>query len=141
MARTILDPFRTLFDIQRSLDSSRASDWLSGGPSGRGAYPLINIFRQGDDLVIITELPGIKRDDVQVQVRENQLRIAGKKEIQYGDDISLHRRERISGAFDRTVSLPVEIDGDKVKAEYRDGILAIFLPRAERDKPRTITVH
>ena len=141
MARAMFDPFRTLLELQRSLDSSRTSNWLARGPSGSGAFPLINVFRQGDDVVIITELPGIKREDVELQVKDNQLRIAGKKEIHYGDDISLHRRERIAGGFDRTVSLPVQIDADQVKAEYRDGILAIFLPRAERDKPKTIAVN
>ena len=141
MARTILDPFRTLLELQRSLESSRASNWLARSPSARGAFPLINVFRKGDDFVVITELPGIKREEVEIQVRENQLRISGHKAIEYGEDISLHRRERIAGGFDRTVSLPVAVDTDHVKAEYRDGILAIFLPRAEHDKPKTITVN
>ena len=52
----------------------------------------------------------------------------------------MHRRERISGEFDRTLSIPVQLDPDRIKAEYRDGILALFLPRAESDKPRTITI-
>ena len=52
----------------------------------------------------------------------------------------MHRRERLSGRFDRAVTLPIEIDPDGVKAEYRDGILALFVPRAESDKPKTIEV-
>jgi HSP20 family protein len=52
----------------------------------------------------------------------------------------VHRRERISGEFDRTLSLPVELDPDGIKAEYRDGLLALFLPRAESDKPRSIKI-
>jgi HSP20 family protein len=52
----------------------------------------------------------------------------------------VHRRERLSGNFDRTLSLPVKLDADRVKAEYRDGILALSLPRAETDKPRTIKI-
>jgi HSP20 family protein len=54
--------------------------------------------------------------------------------------VSLHRRERLAGSFDRTIALPVEIDADKVRAECRDGILALYLPRAEQDKPRSITI-
>ena len=50
----------------------------------------------------------------------------------------MHRRERLAGRFDRAITLPVEIDPEKVKAEFRDGILALHLPRAERDKPRAI---
>jgi HSP20 family protein len=52
----------------------------------------------------------------------------------------VHRRERRSGRFDRTVTLPIEIDAESIKAECRDGILAVFLPRVERDKPRAIAI-
>jgi HSP20 family protein len=52
----------------------------------------------------------------------------------------VHRRERLAGNFDRAITVPVEIDADQVKAEYRDGILALYLPRAERDKPKTISI-
>ncbi|MDJ0942299.1 MAG: Hsp20/alpha crystallin family protein [Kiloniellales bacterium] len=141
MARLFPDPFETLFNLQRSLDAFRASDWLARGPSGRGGYPPLNVFRQGDDFVILTELPGIRREDVDIRVHGDRIRIAGRKSIDYGEGVSLHRRERISGAFDRTVAIPVEVDADRVKAEYRDGVLALFLPRAERDKPKSITVR
>jgi HSP20 family protein len=140
MARLFMDPFETLFDLQRSLDSSRASDWLSRGLSGRGAYPPLNVFRQGHDLVVIAELPGVDRDDVDIQVHGNRLRIAGRKNVQYDKGVSLHRRERRSGGFDRMIEIPIEIDPGKVKAEYRDGVLALFLPRAERDKPKSIAI-
>jgi HSP20 family protein len=141
MARTFLDPFQSLFNLQRSLDASRASDWLARGPSSRGVYPLLNVFRQGDDFVIITELPGMKREDVNIQVQEKHLRISGTKTIEYGEGVSLHRRERRPGSFDRTVTMPVDIDADGVKADYRNGILALFLPRSERDKPKSITIN
>ena len=61
--------------------------------------------------------------------------------VQYREGASLHRRERLAGGFDRTVTLPMEIDANKIQAEYRDGVLALFLPRAERDRPRTIQVN
>jgi len=140
MAPIYADPFEALFNLQRSLDAFRASDWLSRGPSGMGTYPPLNIFRQGDDLVVITELPGIKRQDVDVQVQGDRIRISGTKAIQYEEAASLHRRERIAGNFDRTIAIPIEVDANRVKAEYRDGILAIFLPRAERNKPKSITI-
>lgn len=141
MARTFLDPFQSLFNLQRALDASRSSDWLAGGLSGRGAYPPLNAFRQGDDFVIIAELPGISRKDVNVEVQGNRLRISGKKAIDYGEGSSLHRRERREGSFDRALTMPVEIDADGVKAEYRDGVLALFLPRAEKDRPKAITIN
>jgi HSP20 family protein len=140
MALSFADPFEALLQFQQALDSFRSSDWLGSSLSGRGGYPPINVFRKGDDLVVITEVPGISKSDLQVQVKGNTLRIAGTKRIQYGEDASLHRRERLAGSFDRAITLPVEVDADKVRAECRDGILALYLTRAERDKPRSITV-
>ena len=140
MARPFPDPFETLFNIQRSMESSLASDWLSGGPSGAGSYPPLNVFRQGEDFVVITELPGINREDVDIQMQGNRLRIAGKKSVRYEEGASLHRRERIAGSFDRSITIPIEVDADRVKAEYHNGILALLLPRAERDKPKSITI-
>jgi HSP20 family protein len=117
-----------------------ASDWLEDSTTSRGPYPPINVFQQGEDFVAIIELPGVSKDDLEIQAKENTLRISGKKIIDYKESASVHRRERVSGEFDRTMTLPIQIDPDTVKAEYRDGMLALFIPRAERDKPRTIKV-
>jgi HSP20 family protein len=134
------DPFTTLLGLQRSLDAFRASDWLASGPSGGGTYPPLNVFRKGDDFIIIAEVPGVKKSDLDIQAKGNTLRLAGSKSLSFPEGASLHRRERLAGRFDRAIALPVEIDADNVKAECRDGILALFLPRAERDKPKSIEV-
>jgi HSP20 family protein len=135
------DPFHALVSLQQTLESFRASDWLRSGPSGGGAYPPLNVFRKADDFVLITELPGIKRSDLDIQVNRNTIRLSGTKEVKYPDMAGLHRRERLEGRFDRAVTLPVEIDADGVKAEYHDGILTLLLPRAERDRPKSIKVN
>ncbi|HXC28210.1 MAG TPA: Hsp20/alpha crystallin family protein [Stellaceae bacterium] len=140
MASLFPDPFDALLQFQQALDSSRTSGWLSTGPSAGGAYPPIDIFRKGDDLVAIAEVPGVRKSDLDIQVVGRTIRIAGSKSVEYGDKVALHRRERLAGRFDRAFTVPVEIDADQVKAECRDGILALYLPRAERDKPKTITV-
>jgi HSP20 family protein len=135
------DPFETLFNLQQALDAFRASSWLESSLSGAGAYPPINVFRRGDDFVVITEVPGIKKSDLDIQVKGNTIRIAGTKSVDYSDRASVHRRERLAGRFDRAITIPVEIDPDQAKAECHDGVLALFLPRAERDKPRTIKLN
>jgi HSP20 family protein len=134
------DPFDTLSSLQQALDTFRTSGWLSSGPSGGGSYPPVNVFRKSDDFVVITEVPGIAKSDLEIQVKGNTIRLAGTKSVNYPEKASLHRRERLAGRFDRAVTLPVEIDTDGVKAECRDGILALFLPRAERDKPKSIRI-
>jgi HSP20 family protein len=137
---TLFDPFDALVQFQQALDSYRTSGWLGAGPSARGGYPPINIFRKGDDVVAIAEVPGISESDLEIQVHGKTVRIAGRKAVEYGDKASLHRRERLTGRFDRAFTVPFEIDADQVKAECRDGMLALFLTRAERDKPRAIAV-
>jgi HSP20 family protein len=134
------DPFDTLLDLQRSLETTLASDWLQDLTTSRGPFPPINVFQQGDDILAIIELPGVSKSDLQIEAKENTIRIFGKKKVDYPEEASLHRRERVSGEFDRTLSVPVQIEPDGIKAEYRDGILALFLPRAESDKPRTIKI-
>lgn len=134
------DPFDALFAFQQALEERLSSDWLSGGTAGFGGYPPVNLFQQGDDLVAIVELPGVNKNDLNIQVKENTIRISGSKTIDYPEEVSLHRRERRSGAFDRTLVVPMQIDADGIKAEYNDGLLALFIPRAEQDKPRTIQI-
>jgi HSP20 family protein len=99
------------------------------------------VFRKGDEFVVITEVPGIKTSDLDIQVKGNTIRIAGTKSVEYSEKASLHRRERLAGRFDRTITIPVQIDADQIKAECHDGVLALFLPRAERDKPRSIKLN
>jgi HSP20 family protein len=134
------DPFSTLLGLQDALQSFRTSSWLQSSPSGGGSYPPLNIFRKGDDLVLIAEVPGIDKSDLELQVKGRTIRISGTKTVKYPDNASVHRRERLAGRFDRSVSLPVEVNPDGVKAECHDGVLAMYLPRAERDKARSISI-
>ena len=140
MASLFSDPFDALFQFQRAVDALRSSDWLGASPSGGGSYPPLNIFRKGDEIIVLTEVPGIAKEDLRIQAKGKTIRIAGKKTINYGSKVGIHRRERLAGSFDRAVTVPVEIDPDRIKAECHDGILALILPRAESDKPRSIRV-
>ncbi len=135
------DPFDALFEFQRALEASLESDWLRGGTTGAGAFPPINAFQQGDNLVAVLEMPGVNKSDLEIQAKGNTIRVSGKKAIAYPEGVSVHRRERRWGSFDRSLSVPMEIDANAIKAEYRDGILALFIPRAESDKPRSIVIN
>ena len=134
------DPFEALLAIQRALDARRESDWMGSSTTGIGSFPPINIFQQGDDFFAIVELPGVDKKDLEIEVKENAIRISGKKTINYDEGASMHRRERVWGVFDRTISVPIQINPDNVKAECTDGVLTLFIPRAESDKPRSIKI-
>jgi HSP20 family protein len=136
----LMDPFAALASFQQALDAYRTSGWLDSSVSGGGAYPPVNVFRKGDDFIIVAELPGVKKSDLDVQVKGRTIRLRGAKTVSYPEKVALHRRERLDGKFDRAVTMPVEINADGVKAEYRDGVLALFLPRAASEKPKSIKV-
>src|SRR5215468_2712245 len=97
---------------------------------------------KGHDVIIIIEVAGVEKQYLKIEAKGNTIRIAGVKRVRpESGAASVHRRERRGGEFDRAVTLPIEIDADKVKAECRDGILALYLPRAEHDKPRSIAIN
>jgi HSP20 family protein len=141
MVIRVRDPFAALLGLQRAMDGVMGSDWFGSRTSGTGAFPLINVFNDGEDFVLVAELPGVKKEDLDVQVRGDTLRIQGTKTVSYDDGASVHRRERSAGQFDRTLTLPAEVDTAKVAADYRDGVLTLRLPRAESAKPRTVTIN
>jgi HSP20 family protein len=134
------DPFEALFSLQRALDARLASDWMGHRTTAMGSYPPINVFQNGDDFVAVIELPGVDKAGLQLEAKENTIRISGRKDINYDEGASMHRRERVSGVFDRTISVPIDIDPDGIQAEFRDGVLALFIPRAASQKPRSIKI-
>jgi len=141
MAVRFADPTDALFRLQRALDQRLDSDWLEDVTTGTGAFPPINVFQQGMDFVAIIEMPGVRKEDLRLEARGSTIRISGRKTVDYGDNASMHRRERVAGDFDRTITLPVQVDAGRIAAEYQSGMLAVTLPRAESDKPKSIKVN
>ena len=127
--------------IQRAVEQARDTNYFQAGTTGRGVYPFINLFEKDGDLVLATELPGVKKEELTLEVREDVLRLAGTRKIDYGKEVSCHRLERKGFSFDRSLKLPFRIEGEKIQAELKDGLLMVFLPRAESDKPKKIIIN
>ena len=141
MVTRFYSPLETLLGLQKALEETMATDWFGpAATTSRGAYPPVNVFQENDDYVIIAEIPGAKREDIEIQVKGHQVRLSGKKVVDYGEKVSIHRRERNAGHFDRIVTIPFEVNSEGVKAEFRNGILALSIPRAESDKPRVVHI-
>ncbi|MFQ5514910.1 MAG: Hsp20/alpha crystallin family protein [Myxococcota bacterium] len=111
------------------------------GPSGRGVFPPVNVLGDDDGLVILFEVPGIPPENLNVQTRGRTLTVTGKREPEAPASGSYHRRERWSGEFSRSLSLPDEVDPAQIEARYEHGVLRIRVPRREEAKPRQITVQ
>ena len=106
-----------------------------------GWAPALDVYEDKESFSIRVELPGMKREDIEVSLQDGAIIISGeRKEEKVHEDISIHRQERFYGRFTRALTLPMAVAGDKVKAQYKDGILAVTLPKAEEAKPKAITV-
>jgi len=122
------------------LFDSVAGESTADGASG--VFPPLNVTQDDENLYIRAEIPGIDADQLSISALRNRVSLAGKRQIQQEPGkVSYHRRERAEGSFARTLSLPVEIDAERVNARYADGILTLTLPKAEAAKPRQIAVR
>ncbi len=111
------------------------------GVSAR-TYPLTNLSEDADNVLVEALAPGLDPDSIEVTVIRDQLRIAGEKAA-INPDIkpeAYHRSERGAGRFTRVIPLPAEVDGDKVTAEYKNGLLLLTLPKRAEAKPKQIEV-
>ncbi len=136
----------TFGDIAREMD--RLFDTLvSTQPAlvptfpGRLAFPAVNISEDDRNLYLEAELPGLTLDDVEILATEQELTLKGTRNDQAPDNVRALRRERPIGSFERTLSLPVDIDVDRVEARLHDGVLSITLPKSPGYQPRKIEVH
>lgn len=142
-------PSRPLFDntfadfeqlrreMHRLLDNPARAD----GNVGAGVFPPINVSQDADNFYLRAEVPGIKASELSITAVKNRLSIAGKREIPTEQErVSYHRRERPEGSFNRSLTLPTELDIERIEARYADGILTLELPKAEATKPRVINV-
>jgi HSP20 family protein len=113
----------------------RTSQLLSGWT------PALDVFEEKENFVVKAELPGMKKEAIEVSFHDGSLSISGerKSETQH-EDTEVYRTERFFGRFQRTVTLPASVAADKVKAAYKDGILTITLPKTEEAKPKQIDV-
>jgi HSP20 family protein len=146
MAMVRWEPFRDLLSLQermnRMFDESYRGgrgeeDWGLGGSWA----PAVDIFEREGNIVLKAELPGIDPKDVQINVENNVLTLRGERKVD--SDVkreSYHRVERSYGAFTRSFHLPNTVDVNNIKADYRDGILSVALPKREETRPRQIAI-
>ncbi|UCG91836.1 MAG: Hsp20/alpha crystallin family protein [candidate division WOR-3 bacterium] len=137
------EPFRELVSLRDDMDRLFRS--FFGGPleEVEGFWaPVIDIEEDNDSYYVRAEVPGIKKEEIKISVRGNALSLSGeRKQESETKNKTFHRVERSYGRFKRTISLPSEIDAEKVKATYKDGILTVTLPKPESTKPKEIEVE
>ena len=142
------NPFADMEALRQEID--RAFEGFGRAPSQRVAflpgreprrYPLINLLEDKDHVYVEALTPGVDPESINVTVLQNRLTLSGEKGG-VGDikPEAFHRNERASGKFVRTIDLPMEVDEAKIQAEYKNGLLVMTLPKAEKAKPKQISV-
>jgi HSP20 family protein len=135
--------FSVLQNQMNRLFEHAMGTWL-GESNGRGNTNwvlLADIYENDNDLIVRAELPGVDPKVVDVRVENNVLTIRGERPFeQKAEKENYHRLERSYGTFSRSFTLPATIDADKIRAEYRDGILNLTLPKSEKAKPKRIQI-
>lgn len=136
-------PFGNLAGMRSQLDSLfDALSSESGAALGAGVFPAVNITESTDDYFVRAELPGLKSDELQLDIKERTLTIAGERKIESeSSEAKYHRKEREAGKFSRAIVLPGEVDTGNVDARLSEGVLTIRISKSEKAKPRQIAVN
>ena len=148
----ITNPWGDLDALRREIDRTFQTFWSDRGPQhwrvaflpGRGArqYPLVNLSEDEGNLYVEALAPGVDPKSLDLSVLQGALTIKGEKPglAQVTAD-AYHRNERAAGRFTRTIELPVEVEGDKVQADYRNGLLLVTMPKSQAAKPKQIQIN
>ena len=127
----------SLFELPLLGSFDRSGQLFSGWP------PALDVYQNNDNVVVVAELPCMKKEEIEISLHDGTITIAGerKSEATNGNGEKAERTERYVGKFRRSITLPVRVDTNKVSATYRDGILTVTLAKAEEAKPKQIQVN
>ena len=140
--RTSDNPFEQLTHLRQEMQRLFESPF-AGLTQGFNAWaPAVDLFEDKDNVIVKAELPGMKKEDIDVSLHDGTLTISGERKLERKkEEGETYRSERFYGRFQRSVLLPTSVAADKVNASYRDGILTITLPKSEESKPKQIAVN
>lgn len=128
------DDLNSFFDLPFSSSFGRPGQLFTGWS------PALDLYESGDHLVAVVELPGMRKEDIDISLHDGTLTISGERKRESTNGDKAQRTERYFGTFRRSISLPTRVDAGKVSATYQDGILRVTLPKAEEAKPKQIRV-
>jgi HSP20 family protein len=129
------DEMNSLFDLPMMGNLARQAQLFSGWT------PALDLYQTSDNVIAVVEIPGMKKEDIDISLHDGMLTIAGERSSSSGEGENAERTERFTGKFRRSISLPTRVDAGKVSATYKDGILTVTLPKAEEAKPKKVEVN
>jgi HSP20 family protein len=139
------EPFRELAALQndmgRLMSTFLGQGQVNGEDGERSWMPTVDVWETDNELVYAFDIPGISEDEISVEYDDGALTVSGKRErTEQSEDDRFYRYERRFGSFSRTVGLPQGVEEDAIRADYRNGVLEIHVPKPEAPKPRRIQI-
>src|SRR5246127_3609866 len=131
---SLRDDLNALFTLPFWSETDRNGQLLNGWS------PAMDLYQNNDNVVAQVELPGMRKEDIEISLHDGTLTVAGERKAERANGEKAERTERYIGKFRRSITLPTPVDSSKVSATYRDGILTITLPKTEEAKPKMIQV-
>jgi HSP20 family protein len=131
---TLRDELDSFFDLPFWSNFGRAGQLFTGWS------PALDLYQSSDNIVAVVELPGMRKEDIEISLHDGTLTISGERKRESSGGEKAERTERYVGRFRRSIALPTRVDANKVSATYEDGILKVTLPKAEEAKPKQIQV-
>lgn len=137
--RSLMDPFES---FNRDIESMfRDFDRASGSSAFSAmSLPVCDVHETDKDYVLEFDLPGVKKDEINIEVVGNQIVVSGERRQETKNEGKQHRMERRYGSFQRVFTLTDEIDADAIEANYSDGVLTLSIPKSEAAKPKKIRI-
>jgi len=126
-------------EMDRLFDNFLGTDGFSPLSNVR-PFPALNLSEDHDRLLVEAEVPGLRMSGLEILIQGNELTIKGRRTPMEGENLVYHRRERGAGEFTRFLTLPIEVDAERVEATLKDGVLTIVMPKAETARARKIAV-
>jgi HSP20 family protein len=135
------EPMREMMTLREAMDRLFDDAFTRPVSTNNWGAPAIDLYQTNDNVVVKVALPGLKADDVQISITGDVLTLKGEfKQNNEVKEATYHIKEQRYGSFERSVMLPTDVETDKAKADFENGVLTVTLPKAEQVKPRTITV-
>lgn len=128
------DEMNSLFELPASATAGRQTQLFNGWT------PALDVYQNADTVVAVVELPGMRKEEIEISLHDGILTIAGERNTAFSGGEKPERTERLTGKFRRSITLPTRVDAGQVAASYKDGVLTVTLPKAEDAKPKKIEV-
>jgi HSP20 family protein len=141
--RSLTSTLDRMMSLNRVLDQAFTSAW-NGDATSRVWVPALDVVEKHDAYVVVTELPGVDQSQIDINFEQNVLTIRGAKapsfDISKDGELRVYAAERVTGAFERAIRLPEFVDGDRISAEFQNGLLTVTIPKAQAAQPRKIEI-